>query len=147
MTPADAQHFLQSADLIHVEHRAGGGEQHGRWQQLAEHEIPHHAGEPGTSGVGFDIGAGRFHQAAVLDTGRAGAFAAAAGEAQIDMFAVGVADRLPFGDLHHLIDAPARRVHFNAQFAVGGAGVQTQAAMHAAVEIGLLRLVDLRCQS
>ena len=45
-------------------------------------------------------------------------------------------------NLHHLIDAAARRVHFHVQFAIGGASVQTQSAMHAAVEIGLLRFIE-----
>ena len=57
------------------------------------------------------------------------------------MFPVRIADRLPFGDLHHLIDPAARRVHFNAKLTVGGARVQTKAAMHAPVEIGLPGLV------
>ena len=48
----------------------------------------------------------------------------------------------PCGHLHHLIDAPARRIHLDAEFAISRAGVQAETAVHAAVEIDLLRFID-----
>ena len=140
--PGDAQHFLQSADLIHIKHRSRGGQQHRRGQQFPEYEVSYRPGEPRAPGICLDIGPGRFHQAPVLHTGRASALAAPACQAQVDMFPVRIADRLPFGNLHHLIDPAARRVHFNAELTVGGTRIQTESAMHAAVEIDLLRLVS-----
>ena len=60
------------------------------------------------------------------------------------MFAIRIVDRLAGGDARHLIDTAARGIHFDAQIAIGGAGVQAQAAVDAAVEIDLMRLVDMR---
>ena len=51
------------------------------------------------------------------------------------------ADRLPFRHLNHLINPAARRIHLDAQFAVGRAGIQTKPAVDALIEIHLLRLV------
>ena len=94
----------------------------------------------------FDFGARGFHQPAVVHARRAGDLAAAAGQAQIDVFDVGRADGRARGDLGHLVDASARRIHLQAQLAIGGAGVQAQATMDAAVQIGLLGPIvrDLR---
>ena len=43
----------------------------------------------------------------------------------------------PLGHLDHLVDAAARRIHLQPQFAVRGAGVQAQAAVDAAVQVEL----------
>jgi hypothetical protein len=43
--------------------------------------------------------------------------------------------------VHHLIDAPARGIRLKTQLAIGRAGVQTQAAVYAAIEVRLLRSV------
>ena len=45
----------------------------------------------------------------------------------------------PFGDLRHLEDAAARRIHLEAQFAISRTRVQAESAMDATVEIGLPR--------
>ena len=50
-----------------------------------------------------------------------------------------VRDGRAIGHLHHLINAAARRIHLDVQFAIGGARVQAQAAVDALVEIGLRR--------
>ena len=52
---------------------------------------------------------------------------------------IGIGDRRAARHLHHLINAAARRIHFDVQLAIGGAGVQAQPAVHALVEIGLAR--------
>jgi len=40
-------------------------------------------------------------------------------------------------DLIHLIDAAARRIHFDSQFAISGARIQAQAAVYAFIQIRL----------
>ena len=47
----------------------------------------------------------------------------------------------PFGDLHHLVDAAARRIHLHAQLAICRAGVQAETAMNATVQVEGLGLV------
>ena len=106
-------------------------------QQVHEHQAPQLAGEPAAVGVRFQFGARIFHHAAVGHARRASRFAAPAGQAKPDVLAVGIADGGSVGYLDHLVDAAARRIHFDAELAIGGAGVQTQAAMHAAVQIEL----------
>src|SRR5439155_19838185 len=89
----------------------------------------------------FDLTAGRLYQTAVLHSRRTRRLAAATGQAQPDVLDVGRPDRHSIRYLHHLVNAAARRIHLHAQLAISGAGVQTEAAMDAAIEIGLLRAI------
>ncbi len=138
---------MQAADLVDVKHRAHGGQHRGRREQLSEHEVPDGPREPGPLRVGLDIGARGLDQTPILHSRRTGALASAASQAKVDVFPIGVADRLPFGYLHHLVNAAARRIHLDAQFPVRRAGVQAQAAVNALIQIGLPRLVALAYQS
>ena len=137
------QNLLQPAHLVNIKHRAGGGQQHRRRQKFPKNEIAGSSAEPGAARIRFNLGARGLHQSPVLHSRRTGAFATPAGEAEIDVFPIGIADGLSLGDLNHLIDAPARRIHFDAEFAIGGTGVEAETAMHAAVEILLTWLVDI----
>ena len=134
-----ARQRLEAADLEEVEQRAGHREGPARLQQVHEHQTPQLAREPAPMRVRLQFGARIFHHAAVAYARRAGGFAAPAGQAKIDVLTVGLADSRAVGHLDHLIDAAARRIHLEAEFAIGGAGVQTQAAMHAAVQVELPR--------
>ncbi len=133
---------LQSCDLIQPESGAGAGQQPGRRQEFAKNEMAQSALDPGTLRIRFNFGAGRFHQTAIGHAGRTGTFTASAREAEVDVFAVRIGDGSAGGHLHHLIDTAARRIHFHAEFAISRARVQTQTAMHALIEIGLVRFVD-----
>ena len=55
---------------------------------------------------------------------------------QRSMFAVGI-DRRASGHPNHLVDAAARRTHLHSEFAVGGTGVQAEAAVNALIEVEL----------
>ena len=111
---------------------------------MLENHAAKEAREEGPLDPVFDVGASSFHQATVLHPGRTGGFAATAGQAKIDVFLIGVSDGSAVLHLNHLIDAASRRIHFQVQFAVGGASVQAQAAVDALVQILLLRRVKLQ---
>ena len=132
-----ARQRLESTHLEKVEQRAGHRKGSARLQQLHEYQMPQFAREPAAVGVRFQFGARIFHHAAVAHARRAGRFAAPAGQAKADVLAVGIADGRAVGHLDHLVDAAARRIHLQAELTIGGAGVQTQAAMHAAVQVEL----------
>ena len=89
---------------------------------------------PGPRILPLDLRPRRFNQLAVFDPRGAGRFARPAVQAQVHVADKTLADREPaFVHRDHLVDAPARRIHLHAQLAIGGARVQAQAAMHAAV--------------
>ena len=101
-----------------------------------EQEIAQPAHGPGAAAPGFNLLARGFDQAAVGDAAGAGRLAGAAPQAQADVRDVGIPQRHGAARyLDHLVDAPARRVHLDAQLAVRGTGVQAQPAMNAAVQI------------
>ena len=52
-------------------------------------------------------------------------------------------DRCARRHLFHLENPSARGIHFDVQLAIGGTGVQAQAAVDALVEIGLARGVGI----
>ncbi len=133
-----ARQRLQAADFIQVEQGAGDREQGARLEELAEQERAQPASQAAARNAGFDFGAGLLHHAAVWHAGRAGGFAAAAGQAEADVFEVSRGDRRALGDLHHLIDAAAGRIHLQAQFAVGGAGVQAETTVDTLIQIELV---------
>ena len=108
----------------------------GRGKQEVENEAPQQADQYPPLDVSLDLRARGLDQPAVLDPRRTGRFAGAAGQAQADVLDVGGRDGGPLlGHLHHLVDAAARRIHLQAQLAIGGAGVQAQAAVDAAVQV------------
>ena len=80
----------------------------------------------------FDLRAGGFHELAVFHARGAGRLASAAIEAPIDVANEGIAERqAAFVHQNHLTDAPARRIGLEAPEAVGGAMIETQAAVNA----------------
>src|SRR5579863_9841295 len=80
----------------------------------------------------LDLPARGFNQPAVFHARRAGRFAGAAIEAQVEVPHHAFAERqAPLLHLNHLVDASSRRVHLLPQFAIGWAGVQAQAAVDA----------------
>ncbi len=84
-------------------------------EQAAKHEIARHAREKRTPVILFDLRARRFHQLAVFDARGARGLAGAAIQALIDVLHEGFAERQPaLVHQHHLADAPARRIGFEA---------------------------------
>ena len=73
-------------------------------------------------------------QPPVLDAGRAGSLARAAGEAPIEVVAGGFAGRAALDELLDQVDASARTVELVARDAIGGAGRQAEPAMDAVAE-------------
>src|SRR3954470_9960766 len=106
---------------------------------MGEDEPLHGVFEPAARTLRLDLGAGVFHHMTVADPRWTRRFAAAASQAEVDVLNVRRRDRGAVRHLHHLVDAAARRVHLDAELAIGGAGVQTKTAMHATVEVELPR--------
>ena len=135
-----ADQRLHPARLVEVQHGAGN---RSSWRAIA-------AGGRRRSGAPAARPAPRGRCASICarasstmlpvpHAGGARRFAAAAGQAQVDVLDVGRRDGRAVGHLHHLVDAAARRIHLEAQLAIGRAGVQAKAAVDAAVEIELPR--------
>ena|SRR5438874_13511799 len=80
---------------------------------------------------------GRLDHATIWNAGRASRFTTTASETQLEMVHIRRRDRRTIGDLVHLIDSTAWRIHFYTQFAVCGASIEAQTAVHAFVQIGL----------
>ena len=78
--------------------------------------------------------ASQVDQPPVLDAGRAGSLAGAAGEAPIEVVAGGFAGRPALDELLDQVDASARTVELVARHAIGGAGRQAEPAMDAVAE-------------
>src|SRR5580692_8040360 len=98
-----------------------------------EREIARDAAEERALIVALDEGAGVLDELAVLDAGGAGGFAGAAVETFVDVIDEGVGDGLLFRlDVDHLVDAAAGGIGFEIPEAVGGTGVEAEAAMDAA---------------
>src|ERR1700758_550348 len=99
---------------------------------MATNEAAGKARRKWTAIILFDLRAGPFHQLAVLHARRASGLARAAVEASVDMPDKRLAQRQPpFVHKHHLTDAPARRIRFQAPQSVRGALVEAQAAVNA----------------
>ena len=99
---------------------------------MPEKEVPRGAGEPGAGIVALDARAGVLDEFSVLDSRGAGGFASATVEAFVDVLDKGIGDGLLVQlDLDHLVDAAARRVGFKTPQAVGGAGIEAEAAVDA----------------
>ena len=141
---AESEHAnqpLETAGLVQIDDCADDSQAPAGRQKSSENQRPEQANSQRPARAGLDFSASGLDQAAILHAGRAGGFASAAGQTKLDVLDVGRADGRAVGDLRHLIDPAARRIHFNAQFAIGGTGVQTQAAVDAAVEVDELRFV------
>jgi len=101
-------------------------------EQVAEHKIARDGGEPGAGIIALDAGAGMLNELSIFDAGRAGRFARPAVQAFVDVIDEGIGDGLLVQfDLDHLMDAAARRIGLEVPQAVGGAGVETEAAVNA----------------
>lgn len=88
--------------------------------------------EPGTLVILFDLPARRFDQPAVLDARRTRRFTGTAIQAQVNVPHKAFAERQsPALHLNHLVDSPARRVHFDSQLAISRAAIQAKAAVNA----------------
>src|SRR5215470_2131358 len=98
---------------------------------MPENQAAHVPREKSSWAERFNLRAGVFHHAAVAHSGRTSRLAPTARQAKADMFHVGIRNRRAVGNLHHLVDATARGIHFQTQFAIGGAGIQTKSAMYA----------------
>src|SRR5579859_6769594 len=78
----------------------------------------------------LNLTARRLHQLAVLHAGRASGLTSAAIQAKVDMLDERPAERQPaLLHLDHLKDSSARGIHFQAQFAIGGARIQAETAV------------------
>ena len=135
--PQRTHQGLDAACLVQIKQRSHRGEGRARFQQVDENQPAHPARKPPAAGIRLNLRARILHHASISHAGRAGGFAAPAGQAEIDMLPVGFSDGRAGGHLHHLVDAPARRIHLEAEFAVRGAGIETQPAVDAAVQIEL----------
>src|SRR5260370_37919413 len=101
-------------------------------QHRVEEVIAQFALQPGAEVFVFDNGSGTLNDASVLHAGWAGALAAAAIEAAVNVSNKRFGYRqLAAIHLQDLIDAAARRIHLHTENAIGGAGVQTQATLDA----------------
>jgi hypothetical protein len=134
-----ARRRLQPQPLEKIQQRPRHAERRARFQHVHEHEAAHAAGEPSARAAHFDFRARIFHHAPVTHSRRTCRFASAARQAQVDVLLIGLCDGRSGGHLHHLVNPSARRIHFQAQHTVRGARVQTQPAMHAAVQVELAR--------
>ena len=134
-----AQQSLQPAGLVEIEHHAGQGKEGGRFQESVQQQPPAAFRQPAAARLRLDLLPRILHHAAVGHARGAGRFAAPARQAEPDVLDVGRGDRRPLGHAGHLVDAPPRGIHLQPQLAVGRAGVQAQAAVHAAVDIELPR--------
>jgi len=124
---------LQTGALVETEYAREITDAMGSKEQVSENEIASDVREPGARIVSFDVRARVLDEFSIFDTRRAGGFARAAVETFIDVVDEGISDPLPVQlDLNHLVDPPARRIRFEVPETVGGAGVEAQAAVHAA---------------
>src|SRR5438128_401481 len=121
---AAAKLFLGNYNFAAV----GGEDADGGFVELRESD----GGEPGAGIIALDAGAGMLNELSIFDAGRAGRFARPAVQAFVDVIDEGIGDGLLVQfDLDHLMDAAARRIGLEVPQAVGGAGVETEAAVNA----------------
>ena len=101
-------------------------------KQAAKNKIARDARKKRPPVILLDLRASRFDQLAVFDAGRTRGFARAAIQALVNVLDEGFAEREPaLIHQHHLADAPARRIGFEAPEFIGRAMIQAQAAMDA----------------
>src|SRR5438876_8036310 len=99
-------------------------------QKLLEKEPAQDTLEGGPAIIFLDLPACRLHQPPVFDAGRAGRLASPAIKTKIDVFDETLTQRQSSAlHLDHLVDAAARRVHFQSQLAIRRAGVQAKPAV------------------
>ncbi len=80
----------------------------------------------------LDLLTGSLDELVVLDAGRTGRHAGHASETRVDVIGERVVDRGPvFETESHQVDAAARRVRLLSPQGIGGAGGETETAMHA----------------
>src|SRR6266567_3876905 len=112
------------------------------WKNLMEKETPQRPLQKRPTEIRGNLPARGLDQASVFNTRGARRLTSAAVEAQVHVPHETLAERQPAAlDLDHLIDASARRIHLDAELAVGRASVQTKAAVDALgiiVPLGLL---------
>jgi hypothetical protein len=131
----------QSARFVEVEQRAGRGQRRARLQQVYIKQAPESALKPPSRNLRLNLRPRILHHPAVWNSRRTRGFAPAASQAQVDMPQVRGRDGLALGHLNHLENPAAWRIHLEAEFPVGRAGVQAQPAVNAFVEVELLRPV------
>ena len=128
-----ARDSLQSGALINANHTREVDDAMGIGKQVAKNKVACDGGEPGARIVALDSRAGMLDEFSILDAGGAGGFAGAAVKTFVDMVGKGIGDGLLIQlDLDHLVDTAARRIGFEVPEAVGGAGIEAQAAVDAA---------------
>src|SRR5437016_357458 len=112
------------------------------WKNLMEKETPQRPLQNRPAEIRGNLPARGLDQASVFDTRGARRLTSAAVEAQVHVPHETLAQRQPAAlDLDHLINASTRRIHLDAELAVGRASVQTKAAVDALgiiVPLGLL---------
>ena len=138
------QQSLQAAALVEAHQAEQPAQPTGMREQPAKHQPAKQASGQGAPCAPLDLAARAFHQVAKLHVRRAGRLAGAAVEAQVHVLdEIGRHAQAPL--VHRLdeVHAPARRVHFRAQRAVGGALVQAQPAMDARADLLALRAIHL----
>src|SRR6266699_1297399 len=102
-------------------------------EQVPENEVARDASEPGARIVALDARAGVLDEFSIFDPGGAGGFTGAAVETFVDVVDEGIRDGLLVQfDMNHLMDAAARRIGFEVPQAIGGAGIEAEAAMDTA---------------
>ena len=132
---------LQAGALIEAENTRGVFDEMRSAEKVAEEKITNEVSKPGALVIALDTGTGMLDEFSVLDAGGAGGFASAAVETFVNVIDERVGDvrgrlsmagELALGDVDHLVDTAARRIGFEIPQAIGGAGVQAQAAVNAA---------------
>ena len=124
--------FLQAGPLVEAQNLPRHFQPSAVRKNFAEEELPQKPGEWRPFVISFDLPPRRLHQLSILDARRAGSFASATIQAEVDVPHEALAQRQPARfHLNHLVDAPARRIHFQAKLAISRAGIQTKAAANA----------------
>ncbi len=119
--------------MIEAQNARGVDDAMGFGEKVPENEIARGAGEPRAGIVAFDVRAGVLDEFSIFDAGGAGSFASAAVEAFVDVIDERFGDGLLVQlDLDHLVDAATGRIGFEVPEAIGGTGVEAEAAMDAA---------------
>jgi len=116
-------------------------------EEPMEGEAAYEGSAGGLEDSGFlGFGAGMLEEFGVIHTGRTGCHAGETTKAEVHF--VGKA----LGWLHPVIcngahegDAAARRISFEKGSVVGGAGRQTQPAVHALLKDGVVEILEMRC--
>src|SRR6266576_169512 len=128
-----ARDGLQAGALIETQNACGVNDAVRIGEQVPENEVARDASEPGAGIVALDARAGVLDEFSIFDPGGAGGFAGAAVETFVDVVDEGIRDGLLVQfDMNHLMDAAARRIGFEVPQAIGGAGIEAEAAMDTA---------------